>query len=108
MSPAIPDTLAKEPTTGRDRAVDAVRHAEHLAHEARLLKTLASDAVEDGVHAAKRAITHGVHDLEDLRDSATHRIRRAPLMAVCLAFGAGLLLGAVCGQIGRSAAIRTR
>lgn len=88
--------------------MSSVRHAEHLAHEARLFKTLASDAVEDGVHAAKRAMTHGVHDLEDLRDSATHRIRRAPLMAVGLAFGAGLLLGAAFGWIGRRAAARIR
>jgi hypothetical protein len=108
MPSVTADTLAKEPTTVRDRAVDAVRHATHVAHEARLLKTLASDAVEDGVHAAKRAITHGMHDLEDLRDSATYRIKRAPLMAVGLAFGAGLLFGTVCGRIGRSAVTRTR
>ena len=41
----------------RDRVVDACRQTAHLSHEARLLKSLATDAVEDGVHAAKRAIT---------------------------------------------------
>jgi len=87
----------------RDCAADAVRQAGHVAHEARRLKAVASDAVEDGVHAAKRAITHGLHDLEDLRDSAAYRIKRAPLMTVGLAFGVGILLGAVVGRIARKA-----
>jgi ElaB/YqjD/DUF883 family membrane-anchored ribosome-binding protein len=87
------------PTTIRDRAVDAVRQAAYVTHEARLLKTRASDAVEDGVHAAKRAITRGMHDLEDMRDSAAYRVKRAPLMTVGLAAGAGLLLGLVVGWI---------
>ena len=77
----------------RNRADDAVRQVGQVAHEARRLKTLASDAVEDGVHAAKRAVTHGLHDLEDLRDSAAHRIKRAPLLTVGLAFGVGIALG---------------
>jgi ElaB/YqjD/DUF883 family membrane-anchored ribosome-binding protein len=87
-------------TTVLDRAVDAVRQAAYVTHEARLLKTRATDAVEDRVHAAKRAITRGMHDLEDMRDSAVHRVKRAPLMTVGLAVGAGMLLGVVIGWIG--------
>jgi ElaB/YqjD/DUF883 family membrane-anchored ribosome-binding protein len=96
-------TAVNEQTTVRHRAVDTVRQAAHLAHEARLLKTLASDAVEDGVHAAKRAITHGLHEFEDLRDSAAYRVKRAPLMTVGLAFAGGILLGVLAGRIGRKA-----
>jgi hypothetical protein len=32
-----------------DRAIDACRQAAHLSHEAQLLKSLAADAVDDGV-----------------------------------------------------------
>ena len=86
-------------TTVVDRAVDAVRQAASLTPEARLFKTRASDALEDRVYTAKRAITRGMYDFEDLRDSAVHRVKRAPLMTVALAMGAGILLGAVIGWI---------
>lgn len=108
MTRSTVDTLTSEPMTVRDRAVDAVRQATHMAHEARLFKTLALDAVEDRVHTAKRAITHGIHDLEDLRDSAAYRTKRAPLMTVGLAFGAGMGLGVVFGRIGRKAPTPSR
>ncbi len=88
----------------RDFAADAVRQAEHLAHEARRLKAVAAETVQDGVRATKRAITHGLHDLDDLRDAAAYRVKKAPLMAVGLAFGVGILLGVVVGQVTRKAA----
>lgn len=88
----------------REFAADAVRQAEHLAHEASRLKAVAAEAVEDGLRATKRAITHGLHDLDDLRDAATYRVKKAPLMTVGLAFGAGILLGVVMGQVTRKAA----
>jgi ElaB/YqjD/DUF883 family membrane-anchored ribosome-binding protein len=88
-----------------DRISDACRHATHLSHEVRLLKSLATDAAEDGVHAAKRAITssvkRGVEGLEDLKDEAVHRVKRQPLKAVSIALGAGLVLGWAAGWIGR-------
>jgi hypothetical protein len=88
-----------------DRISDACRHATHVSHEVRLLKSLASDAVEDRVHAAKRAITssmkRGVEGLEDLKDEAVHRVKRQPLKAVSLALGVGLVLGWAAGWIGR-------
>ena len=89
------------PTTARDRVVDAVGRAAHVAHEARLLKTLAADAIEDGVHAAKRAVTRGARDIEDLRDEAAYRVKRVPLMSIALATGAGLLLGIAFAWLGR-------
>lgn len=75
-----------------------------MAHEASRLKAVAAEAVEGGVRATKRAITHGLHDLDDLRDSAAYRIKRAPLQTVGLAFGVGILLGVVVGQLTRKAA----
>lgn len=101
MGSALADTPIASDTKVRDRAVDAVRQAAHVAHEARVLKTLAADAVEDGMHAAKRAITRRMHDLEDLRESAAYRVKRAPLLAVGLAAAGGILLGVALGRLGR-------
>ena len=57
---------------------------------AEAIKTQVLDAVEE----AKRAIARGKHQLEDLKENTTYRIRRAPLTSVGIGFGAGLLLGA--------------
>lgn len=96
-----PETASS--TTVRDRVTDACRQAEHLSHEARLLKSRATDAVEDGVHAAKRAITsvkRGVEELVDLKDEAVHRVKRQPLLALGIALGVGLVVGVAVGWIG--------
>ena len=88
----------------RDRVVDTCRHAAHLSHEARLLKSLAADAVEDGVHAAKRArisLARRVEELTDLKDEAVHQVKRQPLRSVGIALGAGLVVGVAIGWIGR-------
>src|SRR5581483_4494474 len=82
-----------------DRIVDTVRQAAHATHEARLFKTLAEDALEDGIHTAKRAIQTAqrrvVADFGDLKDEAARCVRRQPLAAAGTAFGAGLAIGAI-------------
>jgi ElaB/YqjD/DUF883 family membrane-anchored ribosome-binding protein len=108
MKTSLADTAADECTQVSDRAVDAVRQAVNVAREAHLLKMIASNAVEDGVSAAKRAITHGAHNLEDLRESAAHRIKKTPLIAVGLALGAGILFGMALGRIGRKPPAQAR
>ena len=104
MTPAAVHTCKVESETPiRERAVDAVRQVAHISHEARLFKSLAADAVEDGVHAAKRAIKsvrRHVEELGDLKDEATYRVKRQPLKAVGLAVGLGLGLGVAIGWIG--------
>lgn len=88
----------------RDRVVDACRQAAKGSHQARWLKSLATDAVDDGVHAAKRAITsvkRGVEELAELKDEGVHRVRRQPVGAVGIALGVGLVLGLAVGWIGR-------
>ena len=75
-----------------------------LEEKARLIKSLAADAVDDGVHAARRAIKsvrRGVEDLGDLKDEAVHRVKRQPLQALSVAVGIGLVLGLAIGWIGR-------
>ena len=59
----------------------------------------AKASVMDAVADAKKAITHTKHQLEDLRDTAAYRVKRAPLTSVGIGFGAGILLGAVLGIV---------
>lgn len=105
MTSATLDTPLEDARTSvRDRAVDALRHAANVSHEARLLKSLATDAVDDGVDAAKRAFKaakRGIQTAADLRDEAACRMKREPLKAVGLAFGAGMLMGMVVAWAGR-------
>ena len=96
-------TAHADPLTTADCLADAVSRATHAAHEVRLLKTLAADAVEDGVHAARRAATLGARQVEAWRDTTACRIRKSPFLAVAIAAGAGLLVGAACAALGRCA-----
>ncbi|MBZ5558059.1 MAG: hypothetical protein LAO77_12365 [Acidobacteriia bacterium] len=99
MATATLDPPRASETAGTGvRVMNAVRQAAHAAHEAKVFTSIASDAVEDGVHAAKRAVTRGVRDLADMRDTAEYKIKRAPFAAIGLAFGAGVVLGMIgCG-----------
>ena len=93
MATATIETPRTEPPTLRDRAADTVRQVTDAAVDVRHLKTLAADALEDRMHAARRTITRTVRNLEDLRDSTAGRVRKAPLTSVGLALGAGIVLG---------------
>jgi len=59
----------------------------------------ATARVMDAVEDARRAVVRGKHQLEDLRDTAAYRVKKAPLMSVGMGFGAGMLLGAVMGVV---------
>jgi ElaB/YqjD/DUF883 family membrane-anchored ribosome-binding protein len=91
----------------RAQAVDAARRVAHVSHEARLVKSLAADAVEDAVHATNQAVKTAkrrFQDLADRRYEVAHRIRQEPFKAVGVAFGAGVLLSAVAMLVYRVAA----
>lgn len=87
-----------------DKGFDAIRDAAHLSHEAKRLKTLAADAVEDGVHAIKRTMTTVARDAVDVRDDVVHRVKREPLKAMAIVFASGMLLGMLAGWVGRRTA----
>lgn len=57
------------------------------------LKTEASQAVEDGVVAARRLAKRSRYAAEDLIDDAAHRVKRDPLRAVGIGFVVGLCIG---------------
>ena len=89
--------------TVRDRVLDAVRHAAHVSHEAKLLKSIATDAVEDGIHAAKRALKNvkrSVERVEDFTAETAHSIKRQPLKSIAIAAGLGLAVGTLVGWYG--------
>jgi ElaB/YqjD/DUF883 family membrane-anchored ribosome-binding protein len=87
---------SKKPNVA-DRIVDAVQHAAHVSHEARRVKSLAYDAIEDGAHEAKRAVKksvqRGIETLEDIKDEGVHYVKRQPLKAIAMAAGIGLMVG---------------
>ena len=72
-----------------EKAAGAYRKASQAVHEA-----------THAVHEARHAIRDGIENAVDLRDTVVYRVKRNPLKAVGLAFGAGLLMGAVLGSIG--------
>jgi ElaB/YqjD/DUF883 family membrane-anchored ribosome-binding protein len=95
-------TIAETPNvTTADRVTDAVERVAHASHQAHILKSMAQDAIEGGVHAARRTMKRRVRQLEDLADSATLRIRRRPLAAIGTAAAVGMAVGLVIGVIAR-------
>ena len=95
-------TSTTDETGIRGHAVDAVRHAAHFAHEARLVKSLAADAVDEAVHASKQAcktVRRQAQGLVDMRYDVEHQIRREPLKAMGLTFGVGMILGVATGLV---------
>jgi len=99
--------VLEEPTL-RERVADAARRAITAAQEARTLKSVAADAVENQVDSARRAYRSAVRDVTDVRDEAAYRIKKAPFKAVGVAFGAGLCLGAAAGAASWLAARSSR
>ena len=97
MPVAGTQTSESEKPSAADRIVDAVQHAAHVSHEARLVKSLAFDAIEDGAHVARRAVNKSVQRvierLEDIKDQGVHYVKRQPLKAIAMAVGVGLMAG---------------
>ena len=69
------------------------------------LKNVVTDALEDGVHAARRAMKHGLYVAEDIMDDAAHEVKRHPLEAIAtaslLSFTAGVVVGRLLFGLGR-------
>jgi len=98
-----------QPPTVKDRIVDAARRVAHVSHEVRLAKSVARDTIEDGVYAAKRAlkrVQRGVETMEDVKDETARYVKRQPFVAVGIAAGVGVLVGACVGWFGAGIANR--
>ena len=66
---------------------------EDLLHEVSRIRSVVTEAVEDGVESAVKALKQGRHAAEDAIDDARHTIKQKPFQAMGVVFGAGVLVG---------------
>jgi len=72
---------------------------DQLEAEVKRVKKAVTDAVDNGVVAAKRAVKQGRRAAEDIVDDAEYRIKQRPFSALGVTFGVGMGLGAVIGVL---------
>ena len=87
----MPADILKKPATIED-----------VTREISKIRSIVTDAVEDGVRSARQAIQHGRHAAEDVIEEAQHAVKQRPLQAMGIAFaaGAGVLAGSFLAWIG--------
>lgn len=73
---------------------------EDVFREVSKIKSAVTDAVDDGVRSALKAIKQGRHATEDAIDDARHAVKQNPFQAVGLVFAAGVLTGALVTWLG--------
>jgi ElaB/YqjD/DUF883 family membrane-anchored ribosome-binding protein len=66
-----------------------------VVREVSRIKSMVSEAVEDGIQSALRAVKQGRDAAEDVVHDARHAIKRNPFQAVGILFAAGILIGSV-------------
>ena len=95
-----------------NKGLDALRQVSDLSDEARRLKSVAADAIGDGVHTVKRTAKTLRQDAVDVPDEVTYRVKREPTKALAVAFAvgtlAGLLLGAFRPRNGRAITVAAK
>ena len=64
------------------------------------IKAIVTDAVEDGVKTAVKAIRQGRDAAEDAIDEAKRSVKRRPFEAMGIVFAAGVLTGALLSWAG--------
>lgn len=64
------------------------------------IRSMVTDAVEDGMRSARQAIKHGRYAAEDVIEEAQHTVKQRPLQAMGIAFAAGVLAGGFLAWIG--------
>jgi ElaB/YqjD/DUF883 family membrane-anchored ribosome-binding protein len=73
---------------------------EDALREASRIKAMVTEAVEDGVKAATKAIKQGRIAAEDAIGDARHTVRQNPFQAMGVIFAAGVLTGSLLGWLG--------
>jgi ElaB/YqjD/DUF883 family membrane-anchored ribosome-binding protein len=73
---------------------------ENPLREVSKIRSMVTDAVEDGVRSASQAIRHGRYAAEDAIDEAKHTVKQRPLQAMGTVFAAGVLAGTFLTWIG--------
>lgn len=66
---------------------------EDALREVSRIKSLITDAVEDGVRTAVRAIKHGRYAAEDVIEEAKYTVKKQPFPATGIVFASGVVTG---------------
>lgn len=74
---------------------------EDVLREVSKIKTTVTEAVDDGVKSAVRAIKQGRNAAEDAIDDARRSVKKNPLQSVGVVFAVGVLAGCVLSLLGR-------
>jgi ElaB/YqjD/DUF883 family membrane-anchored ribosome-binding protein len=75
--------------------LDKPATVDEVLREVSRIKSVVTDAVDDGVRSALRAAKQGKAFAEDKIDDARHVIKRNPLQAAGVVFAAGIVIGTV-------------
>lgn len=66
---------------------------EDALREVSKIRSIVSEAVEDGVRSANQAMKRSRHAAEDMIDDVRHTVKQRPFESVGVAFGVGALTG---------------
>jgi len=75
--------------------LDKAPTVDEVLHEVSRIKSVITEAVDDGVRSALRASKQGREYAEDKIQDARHAIKRNPLQAVGIVLAAGFILGSL-------------
>jgi ElaB/YqjD/DUF883 family membrane-anchored ribosome-binding protein len=73
---------------------------EDVLSEVSRLRSVVTDAVDDGMRSALRAIKQKRHAAEDAIDDAKRVVKRNPLQALGVFFAAGVVVGCLVAWLG--------
>ncbi len=73
---------------------------ENPLREVSKIRSMVTDAVEDGVRSASQVIRHGRYAAEDAIEEAKHAVKQRPLQAMGTVIAAGVLAGTFLTWIG--------
>jgi ElaB/YqjD/DUF883 family membrane-anchored ribosome-binding protein len=72
-----------------------------VLREVSKIKATVTEAVEEGMESAVRAIKQGRNAAEDVIDDARRSVKRNPFQAVGVVFAVGVLVGCALSLLGR-------
>lgn len=76
-------------------------HIADTAHKASRVTSAMTEAFEDSIGMAKRAVKHSADAAEEFMEDTQQRIKRHPVETVVAAFAGGVALGMLLGFFGR-------
>jgi ElaB/YqjD/DUF883 family membrane-anchored ribosome-binding protein len=81
--------------------LDMPATVEDVLKEVSRIRETVTEAVDDGVKSAVRALKQGRHAAEDAIDDARHTVKQNPLQSIGLVFVIGVLAGWLVSMAGR-------